>query len=105
MMHSVGTTTYRACIGRDSIAILSVVSSHRLLRHYVIRYRGAFVLGVICSFVATGITLLAPVVLQRAIDDLTGGVTGTKLFLYGCALLAIGLVGGVFRFWTRRILI
>ena len=30
---------------------------------------------------------------------------GAKLALYGGALLAIGVVGGVFRFWTRRILI
>jgi ATP-binding cassette subfamily B multidrug efflux pump len=53
----------------------------------------------------TVITLVAPLVLQRAIDDLTTEVTRGKLLLYASALLAIGLVGGVFRFWTRRILI
>ena len=69
------------------------------------RYRRAFTAGLICSFVTTGITLVAPLVLQHAIDDLTAGVTRLKLALYGGALLAIGCVGGVFRFWTRRILI
>src|SRR5689334_8445104 len=44
-------------------------------------------------------------VLQHAIDDLTVGVTARKLMLYGGGLLAIGCVGGLFRFWTRRILI
>lgn len=51
------------------------------------------------------ITLASPLVLQRAIDDLTTEVTQAKLLLYGGALLSIGLVSGVFRFWTRRILI
>jgi ATP-binding cassette subfamily B multidrug efflux pump len=75
------------------------------LWHYVVRYRRAFVLGLICSFLTTGITLVAPMVLQRAIDDLTGGVTRAKLLVYGSALLGIGLAGGLFRFWTRSILI
>ena len=43
--------------------------------------------------------------LGRAIDDLTRGVTRGKLAGYGALLLAIGLVGGVFQFLTRRILI
>lgn len=81
------------------------MSSFRRLLLYARRYRFAFVAGLICSFVTTGITLVSPMVLQHAIDDLTVGVTPLKLLLYGGALLAIGCVGGVFRFWTRRILI
>jgi ATP-binding cassette, subfamily B, multidrug efflux pump len=72
---------------------------------YVRRYRVAFIAGLICSFVTTGITVVSPMVLQHAIDDLTVGVTPLKLMLYGAALLAIGCAGGFFRFWTRRILI
>jgi ATP-binding cassette subfamily B multidrug efflux pump len=81
------------------------VTAFRRLLGYVDRYRRAFVLGLICSFVTTAIVLLAPLVLQYAIDDLTRSVTAAKLLAYGSALLAIGVVGGVFRFWTRRILI
>ena len=44
-------------------------------------------------------------VLRYAIDDLTRGVTRAKLAVYGGLLLAIGLVGGYFRFLMRRILI
>ena len=69
------------------------------------RYKRAFALGLVCSFATTGITLASPLVLQHAIDDLTAEVTRAKLLLYGSALLGIGLASGVFRFWTRRILI
>jgi len=81
------------------------VAPFRRLLGYVIRHRRAFALGLICSFAATGIGLVAPLVLQRAVDDLTQGVTRSKLLLYASTLLGIALVGGFFRFWTRRILI
>jgi ATP-binding cassette subfamily B protein len=81
------------------------VSPLRRLLAYVARYRRAFTLGLICSVITTAITLAAPMVLQYAIDDLTAEVTRAKLLLYASELLSIGLVGGVFRFWTRRILI
>jgi ATP-binding cassette subfamily B multidrug efflux pump len=80
------------------------VAAFSRLIGYVRRYRTTFIVGLICSFVTTGITLVAPLVLQHAIDDLTTGVTRLKLTFYGGALLAIGMVGGVFRFWTRRVL-
>jgi len=44
-------------------------------------------------------------VLRYAVDDLTQGVTRAKLFEYGTLLLGIGVVGGVFRFLMRRVLI
>src|SRR5947199_9257470 len=44
-------------------------------------------------------------VLRYAIDDLTRGVTRAKLVEYGSLLLAIGVVGGLFRFLMRRILV
>jgi len=77
----------------------------RRLLAYVARYKRAFGLGLICSVSTTAITLAAPLVLRYAIDDLTTEVTRAKLVLYASELLGIGLVGGVFRFWTRRILI
>src|SRR5206468_1877105 len=55
--------------------------------------------------VTTGVALTAPMVLRYAIDDLTRGVTRAKLVEYGGLLLALGLVGGVFRFLMRRVLI
>src|SRR5437867_4890790 len=71
---------------------------------YVNRYRRDFLLGLACVVVTTSVALAAPKVLQYAVDDLTRGVTRAKLVEYGSLLLAIGLVGGVFRFLMRRIL-
>lgn len=82
-----------------------MMSPFRRLLGYVERYRGAFIRGLLCSIATTLITLASPVVLQYAIDDLTTAVTQGKLLTYGGLLLAIGLVGGLFRFWTRSILI
>jgi ATP-binding cassette subfamily B multidrug efflux pump len=81
------------------------VAPYRRLFAYIGRYQRAFLVGLLCSCITTGITLAAPVVLEHAIDDLTTGATLAKLVMYGAALLGIGIVGGVFRFWTRRILV
>ena len=81
------------------------MSPFRRLLGYVLRYRRDFLTGLLCVLAGTAITLASPIVLRYAIDDLTRGVTRAKLFEYGGLLLAIGLVGGVFRFHMRRILI
>src|SRR3954464_12774062 len=76
----------------------------RLLR-YARPYRRDFILGLLCVVTATAIALASPLVLRYAVDDLTAGVTRTKLLAYGALLLAIGVVGGAFGFLKRRILI
>jgi len=80
------------------------MTPYRRLFAYVLRYRRDFLIGLACVVVTTGIALAAPKVLQYAVDDLTRGVTRAKLVEYGSALLAIGLVGGAFRFLMRRVL-
>src|SRR5947208_12196855 len=80
------------------------MSAFRRLLGYVDRCRRDFLLGLGCVVVTTGIALAAPKILQYAVDDLTRGVTRAKLLEYGSLLLAIGLVGGVFRFFMRRLL-
>jgi ATP-binding cassette subfamily B multidrug efflux pump len=77
---------------------------YRRLFAYVRRYRRAFALGLVCTVVTQAVTLAAPKVLQYAVDGLTTGVTRAKLLEYAALLLAIGLIGGVFRFLMRRIL-
>jgi ATP-binding cassette subfamily B protein len=77
----------------------------RRLLPYVIRYRGAFVGGLLCVIVTRAVLLVSPLVLRYAIDDLTIAVTRAKLAAYGALLLAIGIVGGLFLFLQRRILI
>ena len=91
--------------GPHSIAILEPVSPVRRLLGYLLRYRRDFLIGFLCVVLTTGIALASPIVLRYAIDDLTGGVTRLKLAAYGGLLLAVGLVGGAFRFLMRRVLI
>jgi ATP-binding cassette, subfamily B, multidrug efflux pump len=82
-----------------------VVSAFRRLLGYVLRYRRAFLLGLVCVVCTRAVALASPLVLGYAIDDLTRGVTRAKLAGYGALLLGIGLVSGVFLFLQRRILI
>lgn len=77
----------------------------RRLLPYVLRYRRRFILGLTCVVITTAIQLLSPWVLKYAIDDITRGVTRQKLGLYAGLLVGIVLVGAVFRFLMRRILI
>jgi ATP-binding cassette subfamily B multidrug efflux pump len=81
------------------------VSPFRRLFGYVLRYRRDFLIGLACSIAATAVALTSPLVLKNAVDDLTREITREKLVLYAGLLLGIGLVGGVFRFLTRSILI
>jgi ATP-binding cassette, subfamily B, multidrug efflux pump len=72
---------------------------------FLLRYSRAFFVGLICVVITTAIQLLSPWVLKGAIDDLNTGVTRGKLALYAALLLAIAVVGGVFRFLMRRVII
>ncbi len=71
----------------------------------MLRYRRGFVLGLSCTALATVASLATPWVLKHAIDDLAQGVTGAKLRTYALLVLALAIVGGVFRFLMRRIIV
>src|ERR1700736_996076 len=81
------------------------VSAFRRLLQYVVHYRRAFVAGLACVVCTRAVALASPLVLGHAIDELSRGVTRARLAEYAALLLAIGLVGGVFLFLQRRILI
>jgi ATP-binding cassette subfamily B multidrug efflux pump len=72
---------------------------------FLLRYKRAFSTGLACVLVTTAIQLLSPWVLKGAIDDLNAGVTRAKLLMYAAILLGIAVVGGLFRFLMRQILI
>jgi ATP-binding cassette subfamily B protein len=77
----------------------------RRLWPYLARYRRSFALGFLCIVAATAIQLLLPWILKHAIDDLTVAVTRAKLLYYAFVLLGVSLVGAVFRFLMRRVII
>ena len=77
----------------------------RRLLGYLARYRRQYLVGLACGVAATAISLAGPWVLKLAIDDLLRGVTQEKVRFYAVGLLALSVVGGLFRFLVRRILI
>jgi ATP-binding cassette subfamily B multidrug efflux pump len=78
------------------------MSSLRRLYPYVARYRWDITLGLSCSLMATAIQLAGPWILKYSIDDLTAGVTSSKLLLYAGLMLAAAIVGGYFRYEARQ---
>jgi ATP-binding cassette subfamily B protein len=50
-------------------------------------------------------SVLVPLVLERTVDDLTLGVTVSKLAFYGFLVVGIAALEGFFRFWMRKLLI
>ena len=72
---------------------------------YVLQYRLRLTLGLACVFGTASVSLLSPWVLKYAIDDLSTMVTRVKLAQYAGALLGIALLGGCFRFLSRRVIV
>ena len=77
----------------------------RRLFPYALRYRRQFLLGLGCVLVTTTFQLLGPWVLKYAIDDLGTELTRSRLAFYAMALLGLAIVGGVFRFLMRRVIV
>src|SRR3954466_7270925 len=77
----------------------------RPLFTYMRRYKWGYVWGSLCVVGTNAIYVLFPKVLEKAIDGLRSGISHRKLLLFVGALVAIGLVKGVFLYAQRWILI
>src|SRR5215470_16452579 len=85
-------------------AYTAKMSSFRRLLPYLLRHRRAMILGLLATLAATAIQLAGPWILKFAIDDLTRSVTSGKLLLYASLTLAVAILGGIFRFYSRRLI-
>ena len=72
---------------------------------YLERYRGRLAFGVVCLVLTNVIGLAAPWVLKKVVDGLTVSITPEKLGRYAMWIVGIALVGGIFRYLMREILI
>lgn len=79
--------------------------SARRLLPYLLAYRRPLALGLASVVATTALSLVSPWVLKHAIDDLTAEVTRDKLLRYAVLLLGLAVLGGVFRFLMRRLII
>jgi ATP-binding cassette subfamily B protein len=71
------------------------------LRGYLRRHVGALVLGVVFVLCGSGVALLGPLVLQRAIDSLGTRHPAHPLWQYALLIVAVALVNAAFSFGTR----
>ena len=77
----------------------------RPLKKYFLRYKGGLMLGGLSVLLNSGIRVLFPMTIGKAIDDLQRGVTQHKLLYYTAAILAISAGQGIFQFLTRWVVI
>ena len=62
------------------------------LLHYVARYKWHYAGGLIALVVASFLTMLPPVILRIAIDDLAEGTTRSRLVTLGGLVVMIAIV-------------
>src|SRR6201987_4026870 len=72
---------------------------------YMRRYRWGYLWGTLSCIATNAVWVLFPQVLEKAIDGLRTGISHRQLLLFVGALVAIGLVKGVFLYAQRWILI
>ncbi len=75
------------------------------LRPYLARYRRSYAVGTLHVLITNAITLLGPLVLKRAVDELRAGVLTMPLAGYAAILVGLSCAQGIFRFWMRRVMI
>jgi ATP-binding cassette subfamily B protein len=77
----------------------------RTIVRYLRPYRVQLTLGGLSLLVADLLVLANPWIMKTAIDALSRGITKRELLSYAGLLVLLTLVGGVFRFFMRRIMI
>ncbi|NOT34907.1 MAG: ABC transporter ATP-binding protein [Candidatus Eisenbacteria bacterium] len=75
------------------------------LHAYLARHRGGLAWGVACVLIANAIVVAQPQVLRFAVDDLYQGVTAQKLGRYALTLFGVALLGGIFKYFMRQVVI
>jgi ATP-binding cassette subfamily B multidrug efflux pump len=68
-------------------------------------YRGEILLGTACVCLSSGISLIAPSVVGRAVDELKKSFSAARILHFALLLLLIAAGSGVFLYFQRRILI
>ena len=76
--------------------------SNRILQ-YVLHYRWRYGGGMVALILATVASLLPPVVIQRAVDDLRDGVAMDSLAQYAGLIAILAVVEGTLRYYSRMV--
>ncbi len=81
------------------------MKSLRSLLPYILRYRTHLFWGMLCLVLTSAVGLVAPWVVKQVIDGLTISISPARLGQYAVWIVGIAVVGGVFRYLMRQILI
>lgn len=77
----------------------------RKFSRYFQPYKGRVVVGVLCILFGMMFNLLVPYLIGMGIDELSSDVTWNKVIYYPLVILGVSLVGSVFLYWQRKLLI
>ncbi len=75
------------------------------LRGYILRHRWEYARGFALGVVATGVALLAPAVLRRAVDGIRAGISLPALLGLAAAYVGLALLAAAIRFFWRTSII
>ena len=82
-----------------------VMEQIRKFAVYFKPYKWSIVGGIFFILCSMAFGLFIPIMVGRAIDDLTLGITREKIVYYPLVILGISLSSGIFLFLQRRLLI
>lgn len=75
------------------------------LKRYLRKYRHYFIWGVVALVGTNAVGLIWPWFLKKGIDSLQGSASSAHLLRYAIGIIAVSIVAGIFRFFTRRTII
>jgi len=78
-------------------------TSGRLLLEYLLRYKWRYLFGLLALLGASFVVMVPPIVLGRAIDDVSAGLGGGRLVRYALIVLALALFESALRFASRML--
>jgi ATP-binding cassette subfamily B protein len=90
---------------KDNNSKIKRKKATQTIMRYLGKYRKQLVIGGICLVLTDLLMLVNPWILKVAIDSLKQGVEQRRLFFLAMFLVLVTIVGGVFRFLMRRIMI
>ncbi|MHB8836704.1 MAG: ABC transporter ATP-binding protein [Candidatus Methylomirabilia bacterium] len=79
--------------------------AYRPLKPSFRRQRGALALGILTLLLTNLFTFVSPWIAKRAVDGLQAQITAATLLRYCLLILGAALLQGVFRYWSRLLVI
>jgi ATP-binding cassette subfamily B protein len=71
------------------------------LLRYILRHRRAYVVGFVLGVLGTGLSLVNPWILRKAVDGIRAGVPSRTLLALAAAYVGLAIGGGFIRFFWR----